>query len=179
MIVQDTRRAGMLRHCFFVAAAFGIAGALMLDPGAAFAGACKKTTRTTATNSNGSDPVNVHTSVRNEAKGKTYNVVIKRDGVTVQTGTISLNGSSAKVAKLEKRIDGSVFDVTISSAGGGSSVTTGTFDVSTASRAGKNTSTWNLPPDANSACRGPVNVSCSKSFKDGKLRWNTTFVIEN
>jgi len=175
---SGARRFGAWKRCILVAAIAGIAGALLLDPGAAFAGACKKTRRTATEVSVGTDTVQVETIVLSEKKYGVYSVVIKWDAMKVESGSVSKNGAVNEVSKLLHNIEASEFSVEISPAVGESDVTTCTFIVSTDMKGINGITQWE-PEEAGSLCSGPLNISCNKNYRSGKSRWITTFVIND
>jgi hypothetical protein len=180
MIVRSTRKAGALRRFVVAGAAIGYAGALLLDPGLAFAGACKETRRITLVVAEAGIPVvNVETIVRDEAKYKNYDVVIMRNENEVKTGTILARGSKTKISGTAASGKESTFSVTISPAGEEETISTCTYEVSIGTKGLDATSTWKLPDGADSTCSGPIEISCEKNYRSGSLTWKTTLVIKD
>jgi hypothetical protein len=178
MTVQSTRKAGALRRLVLAGAAVGYAGALLLDPGSAFAGSCKKTQRITQRVATDGIPVmTVQTVVRDEAKYRNYDVVMMKDDKEFKSGTILATGLKTKISGSAWSGKQSTFKITISPAGEEEVVSTCTYEVSIGTKGMDATSTWRLTDGADSPCSGPINISCDKSYRDGSGAWKTTLVI--
>jgi hypothetical protein len=176
MTVQSTRKAGALRRFVLAGAAVGYAGALLLDPGSAFAGSCKQTQRITQRVATDGIPVmTVETVVRDEAKYRNYDVVMKKDEEEFKSGTILATGLKTKISGSAASGKNSTFSIIISPAGEEEVVSTCTYEVSIGMKGLDATSTWRLTEG--SACSGPINISCDKSYRDGSWTWKTTLVI--
>lgn len=175
---QSTRRASTLQCRFRAAAIVGLVTATLMSPTAASAGACKHTQRITERVSTDGIPVmTVETVVRDDAKYKNYDVVIKRNGNEVKTGTVLVRGSSKQISNSAASGKKSTFDVEISVAGDEETASTCSYVVSIGSKGLDSTTTWQLSEGADAVCGGAINVSCDKSYRSGSWSWKTTLVI--
>lgn len=164
------------RRSIAAATAIALAATLGFGSTGAIAGACKKTDRLTSQNEDGGAwPVNVHTTVHNKTRYTNFDVVIAQDGTIKQEATIAPSGNSTMIGKLVRNTKGGTFSAEITPAGEADKKSVCSYRVATISGATE----WSLVKGADTACDGSLQISCDKSYHEGKERWNTTFVISD
>jgi hypothetical protein len=155
------------------------AAVVLFGVNAALAGSCERTSRDfklADTNLNMSE----HTTAHNATKDMSFDVRILRSEGEKAQQTIAPGEMVAQLAKFgaSNTVRWTNFDVVFASAGAAKTVTCSfrvKWDVDRA--------TWDLLDGADAVCSDAsilcptCQITCDKSFHDGKDRWNTTFVI--
>jgi hypothetical protein len=155
------------------------AAAVLLGADAALAGSCERTSRDFKLADTNLD-MSEHTTAHNGTKDQSFDVRILRSEGEKAQQTIAPGEMVAQLAKFgaSNTVRWTNFDVVFASAGAAKTVTCSfrvKWDVDRA--------TWDLLEGADAVCGDAsalcptCQISCDKSFHDGKDRWNTTFVI--
>jgi PDZ domain-containing secreted protein len=159
-----------------------VTGLLTVGSASVLAGTCAKTTRDARIDNQAFEAgVSADTTIVRKSKEGSYSVLIatKKNNVadasysTKQNGNISQNGD--QVSKQVGDVEDVTFRVSISSNTGSGDSATCIYQIAAKDKK----STWDLGDAMEVACTGSLKVSCSKSFRSGAARWNTTFEIND
>jgi hypothetical protein len=172
-MTERTHRKACKGHITASLVVYLVGAVAAFGAGDAQAGACKGTVRQLdVIQLSGSSNARSQTVVRNLSANTAYDVVISSND---QEKNSALLSPGADVSKLWSVPDKDTVEVTLTPVGE-TDATVCIYRVVF----GSYETRWNPGPSGadNLLCAGAVTVSCDKSYNSRKLRWNTTFTIE-